>query len=67
MSPNKPDTSVQSRLTKALKYLQLVRTSRELSYDSVPFVMAAEHLISEAAKMNSPKLYNDWGPTNVAK
>lgn len=54
-SKPKPDTSVQSRLAKALKYLQLVRTSRELSYDSVPFVMAAEHLIEVAKNQNSPK------------
>ena len=48
----KPDTPVTSRLTKALKYLSLARTSRELSYDSVPYVMAAEHLIKTALEKN---------------
>lgn len=48
----KPDISVQSRLAKALKYLQLARVSRELSYDSIPYVVAAEHLIREAQEKN---------------
>lgn len=51
----KPDTSVQSRLAKALKYLQMARTSRELSYDSIPYVVAAEHLIQLAQTKNEVK------------
>lgn len=50
-----PDTSVQARLTKALKYLSMARTSRELSYDSIPYVMAAEHLLELAKAMNSKR------------
>lgn len=46
------DLSVNTRLAKALKYLQMVRTSRELSYDSIPFVMAAEALITAALEKN---------------
>lgn len=46
------DKSVSTRLAKALKYLSLARTSRELSYDSVPYVMAAEHLIKTALEKN---------------
>lgn len=47
-----PDTSIQTRLSKALKYLQMARTSRELSYDSIPYVVAAEHLILQAQEQN---------------
>lgn len=49
------DTSVATRLAKALKYLELARTSRELAYDSIPFVVAAEHMIREAQERNSGK------------
>jgi hypothetical protein len=42
------DKSVSTRLAKALKYLEMARTSRELSYDSIPFVIAAEHMIQQA-------------------
>jgi hypothetical protein len=47
-----PDTSVSTRLVKALKYLELARTSRELSYDSIPFVLAAEHMVKQAIGLN---------------
>jgi hypothetical protein len=55
MINNKPSTdkSVSTRLTKALKYLELARTSRELSYDSIPFVVAAGHMIEEAINRNN--------------
>lgn len=60
----KADTSIQTRLAKALKYLQMARTSRELSYDSIPYVVAAEHLIGEAMEKNKPAdLYQNWNPT----
>lgn len=36
---------VTARLTSALKYLTMARTSRELDYGAVPYVLAAEHLI----------------------
>lgn len=39
---------VTQRLTSALKYLSLARTSRELDYGAVPFVLAAEVLIQLA-------------------
>lgn len=45
---NKPDKSPRTRLERALKYLELARTSRELPYDSIPYVVAAEHLINRA-------------------
>lgn len=48
----KADTSVATRLAKALKYLELARTSRELAYDSIPFVVAAEYMIQEAQERN---------------
>lgn len=47
------DKSVSTRLAKALKYLELARTSRELTYDSIPFVVAAEYMIQEAQSRNS--------------
>lgn len=50
-----PDLSVQTRLSKALKYLEMARTSRELSYDSIPYVRAAEYLIEAAVKQNESK------------
>lgn len=50
---SKPDVSVSTRLAKALKYLELARTSRELAYDSIPFVVAAEYMIQEAQGRNS--------------
>lgn len=49
----KADTSVATRLAKALKYLELARTSRELAYDSIPFVVAAEYMIQEAVDRNT--------------
>lgn len=50
--PMAADKSVQARLAKALKYLELARTSRELAYDSIPFVVAAEYMIQEAQERN---------------
>lgn len=45
---SKPDTSPTTRLQRALKYLQMARTSRELPYNAIPYVVAAEHLIAKA-------------------
>lgn len=42
------DKSVSTRLTKALKYLELARTSRELAFGAVPYTRAAEFLIKAA-------------------
>jgi hypothetical protein len=42
------DKSAKTRLQRALKQLELARTSRELDYAAVPFVVAAEHLIKQA-------------------
>lgn len=49
-----PDKSVTTRLKKALDYLRLARTSRELSFSSVPFVVAAEHMIEVALERQEP-------------
>lgn len=60
------DTSVATRLAKALKYLEMARTSRELAYDSIPFVVAAEYMIKEAQEKNKPSSTKvhaaDWTP-----
>lgn len=37
-----------TRLTRALKLLELARTSRTLAYAATPYVMAAELLINKA-------------------
>jgi len=37
-----------ARLQRALKQLELARTSRELNYSAVPFVVAAEQLVKQA-------------------
>lgn len=58
---NKPDTSPAARLTKALKYLELARISRELPYGSIPYVVAAEHLIKQALEQQVlPQLHQNW-------
>lgn len=43
-----PPPRVVPRLTQALKYLSLARTSRELDYGATPYVLAAEQLIQLA-------------------
>lgn len=42
------DKSVSTRLAKALKYLEMARTSRELAFSAVPYTRAAEMLIQTA-------------------
>lgn len=50
MAQNKSEQPprVTQRLTQALKYLTMARTSRELDYGAVPYVLAAETLIAIA-------------------
>lgn len=42
------DKSSSTRLTKALKYLDLATVSRELPYEATPYVLAAKMLIQAA-------------------
>jgi hypothetical protein len=44
----------QQRLHKALKYLELARTSRAMKYQAIPFVLAAEELIKLAIQEENP-------------
>lgn len=42
-----------SRLMKSLKYIDMCLSSRELSYESIPYVIAAEHLLKLALELNN--------------
>lgn len=48
MTKTEQPSRVTQRLTQALKYLSLARTSRELDYGATPYVLAAEQLIQLA-------------------
>lgn len=48
MASKPVDKSAATRLARAAKQLELARTSRELDYSAIPFVIAAEHMIKTA-------------------
>lgn len=48
------NASCVARLEKALNYLQLAQGSRELTYDSIPWIVAAKMLVEEAIRSNTP-------------